>query len=167
MPYINTHPDDETLRALMGGTLSPEVRGDLAAHLASCAPCMERFIALQEAAPAPAPPRGLQERILLQLQHLEKQKRDFRLYCLRLATAAAASVALTFGVFTPEAFRLYAQEAPPPPPAAVHTAPRPEPEIIPLPAPSPSALRRKAASIRPAGDPRPAPLLSKRPNGEL
>ena len=155
MPYIERHPhlDDAALRALAAGEMGRDGRMQAAAHLACCAVCMERFIALTEENAAPEPPRGLQERILLPVAEQAQKRREFYRYCLRVAVSSAAAIVLAFGVFTPEAFHLYATEAPPETPSAVTVLSAPPPEMGSAPAPTPEEvpeplfLQRLAALI--------------------
>lgn len=96
----------ESLGAYVLGQLPPEARAGLEAHLDGCRECREEAGSLAEVArllphadperfgPAPAPPRGLGERIAAQIRAERRARRRWARVGLALSGAAAAAAAV-------------------------------------------------------------------------
>lgn len=138
-------PDDLTLAGWVEGTLSPQDRSRMTAHLAGCDDC-RRAVALASTLDAP-PADGAVNEILLSKVVSSSRRRRFAPF----AAAAAAVLAVAVG------FTLIPRTPPAPPVAidAKNVLPA-EPKVAVVPAP---VLEPTKSPVKPQPDPSTLPLL--------
>jgi anti-sigma factor RsiW len=90
----NRHLTDEALKAFGSGQLDEEQSAEFAGHAAECAECAARMVEAIEPC-SMKPPKGFAEAAALRIEsELGQKRREFRIYCARIA----ACVAVVFGV---------------------------------------------------------------------
>jgi hypothetical protein len=130
----NGHVTNEALQALFAGLLNEEDTLCVAEHVADCVRCADKMAdaALQKPA---QPPRGLTESTMLKITQMEqRKKREFYVFCARVAACAVVTVGLAFSGILKDLDSVYAQnDVPlPPPPQSIEV---PEPQVFEVPAP--------------------------------
>ena len=125
--YENDHLSAQALRALLDGSLSARDLDEVCAHTAACETCAARLADAALAQPRQAP-AGFGEAVRQRIERSrERQRAEFRSYCLRVAVSAAASLVLIAGSLALAPQKISARTRPEPPavtyPAAQDTAP--------------------------------------------
>ena len=97
------HLTDAQLKAFADGKLKKSPAPEMAGHIADCPVCAAALAeawteALKDAPGAmPKPPRGFTESVMLRLAAEQGRRREFRLYCARVAACVVAAVGLMAG----------------------------------------------------------------------
>ena len=96
------HIGKKTLRALIDGALDNALTVAAADHIAQCGVCAEQ-LALEIEAIAVNPPRGFAELAMEKINvETAKKRKDFYIYCVKVAACAAAVIALTLSSIIPQ-----------------------------------------------------------------
>ena len=126
----NGHISDLGFEAFAGGLLDEEQSIEFAGHISGCAECAAKMIEAVEPCLQKAP-RGFTEAVSLKLESkLAQRRREFRLYCARIAACIAAVIGISAaGIIYMPAFAAD-YEAPPPTITEI-----PAPVVVQVPAP--------------------------------
>lgn len=124
------HLTGAQLEAFADGKLEKSLALKIAGHAADC-PCCAAALAeaLENASAETGPPRGFTENVSLRLSADQGRRREFRLYCVRVAACVVAAIGLMVGgVFY--SVKISAASAPP---AVSSSMSAPAPIVIPEP----------------------------------
>ena len=125
------HITETAFKAFAGGLLGQEQSLEFAEHVSGCDECTARMIQAMEQCEIKAP-KGFAEAVSLKLEsNLAQKRREFRLYCSRIAACIVAAIGISVaGIIYMPAFAADYQ-APPP---TLSEAPAPEKLQAPPPA---------------------------------
>ena len=133
MKTTDNHLSKKTLKAVANGDVDTALALAAADHIAVCDECAERLANLIEQS-ATTPPRGFAELTALKISgDMDKKRKEFYIYCVKVAACAAAVIALTFSNIIPRALAAI-------PERQFDSIPEPQHTELPEPGKSPSLL---------------------------